>query len=115
MRTIQSHQHILTTAFNPHIPAPTVTGMMQVQLQPLPQQQVGMQLHRITSQDDMQLHRIATQDDIQLHRITSQDGMQQTVRTATHVVDGQIKMNLPSYPQQVTSPQPVPYPTTVIH
>lgn len=97
-----SHQHILTTAFNPHIPAPTVTGMMQVQLQPLQQQQVGMQLHRI-----------AAQDDIQLHQITSQDGVQQTVRTETHVVDSQIKMNLPSYPPQVTSPQPVPYPTTV--
>lgn len=111
---ITPQNQILTTAFNPQIPAPTVTGMMQVQLQPMPSQQVGMQLHRIASQDDMQLHRIATtQDGMQIHRITSHDGMQQTVRTATHIVDGQIKMNLPSYPQPVTSPQPVPYPTTV--
>lgn len=106
MRTIPSQQHILTTAFNPHIPAPTVTGMMQVQLQSLPQQQTIMQTIDTNHQ---QLIEQST-----LHAppppppsITYQQI--QTVRT----VDGQIKMNLPSYPQQVTSPQPVPYPNSV--
>lgn len=95
----QSQQHILTTAFNPHIPAPT---MMQVQLQPLPTQQITIDNHQqLIDQNALHAPPPITYQQIQ------------TVRPATHVVDGQIKMNLPPYPPQVTSPQPVPYPNSV--
>lgn len=102
--TTPQQQTILTpTAFNPHIPAPTVTGMMQVQLQPMPTQQITIENNQQLI-DQNTLH--APPPSITYQQI-------QTVRPATHLVDGQIKMSLPPYPQQVTSPQPVPYPTTV--
>lgn len=107
-QSLPPQSHYLTTTFNPHLPAPT----MQVQFQPLSQQQI---MQNIENQSQLIEHQ--QQSSPLLNNILQPppsvafNAIQQ--QQTTPLIDNQGKINAPPYPPPATSPQPVPYPQQV--